>query len=116
MAAQVALCEQRLDSIADVSALYDEYFSSITRDLDELGDQNLLGAAGIISFFGFLDRTVQDRFNKVAVSFGISGHELWRNMLKLHELEVVDLYENEIAKMSDQVLSTYLFYRSFVYV
>ena len=34
-------------------------------------------------------------------------------MCQLHEMEIVDIYENEVAKMSDQVLATYFFYLSF---
>jgi hypothetical protein len=114
MAAQIAIDEQRLASISDVSTLYDEYFNSLTEDLHELGEANLLKAAGIISFFGFLDRKYEDRFNEVAGSFGLSGDELWRNAEKLHEMEVVDLHEGEVVKISDQVLSTYIFYKVFI--
>ena len=37
MAAEIAVRENRLQSIADISGLYDVYFASIRKDLEELG-------------------------------------------------------------------------------
>jgi hypothetical protein len=113
MAAQVAKETNRFESIADASALYDEYFRTITKDLDELGNKNLLKAAGVIAFFRSLDRTSKEHFARVSQSFNFSEDELWESAERLHEWEVVDLYEKEVVKISDQVLSTYLFYKVF---
>ncbi len=52
MAARVAERENNLQSIADVSALYDEYFASIRDDLEDLGSSSLILVAGIIAFGG----------------------------------------------------------------
>lgn len=38
---------------------------------------------------------------------------MWKAITRLHELEICDLYEDEAARVSDQVLATYLFYISF---
>ncbi len=43
-------------------------------------------------------------------SFGIQAEEFWEIVDILHKNEIVDLYESEVVKISDQVLSTYLFY------
>ncbi len=112
MAAKIALETNRLDSINDVSGLYDEYFSSISEDLKELGNENLIKVAGIISFFKALDRTNTETFEIVGSSFDLSANDLWTNLEKLHELEIVDL-DYEVAKVSDQILGTYLFYKAF---
>jgi hypothetical protein len=55
MVAAVAKRENTLESINDVSSLYDEYYRSIRRDLEELGDENILQAAGIVAFFRTVD-------------------------------------------------------------
>ena len=52
MAARIAKREGTLRSIRDVSALYDEYFSSVRGDLEELRNPDLLKTAGIISGSG----------------------------------------------------------------
>ena len=56
MTAEIAVKANRLDSINDVSNLYDEYFSSIHQDVDVLGDSSVLKAAGILAFYRGIDR------------------------------------------------------------
>ena len=113
MAARVAKREGTLKSIRDVSALYDEYFSSIRGDLEDLDSQDLLKAAGIISFFRAVDRSNEEQMDSVTTAFGVTPEAFWQAARRLHELEVLDMYENEVVKFSDQVLSTYLFYLAF---
>jgi hypothetical protein len=57
MAAQVAKDSETLESIRDVSELYDQYYSSIKSDLDALEGEGILKVAGIIAFFRSVDRT-----------------------------------------------------------
>lgn len=113
MAAKVVKEKNTLGSIADVSVIYDEYFSSILVDLADLKNKELLQAAGIISLYRCLDRTAHEVFDLVANSFGISASRLWDNIVSLHDMEVVDLHDNNVARISDQVLATYLFYKAF---
>lgn len=112
MASSLAVRENTIQSIADVSALYDEYFASIRRDLGDLTDTTLLRVAGIIAFFRVVDRSNAEFMGATSDTFGISADAFWQAAHRLHELEVVDMYEEEIVKVSDQVLSTYLFYLS----
>ena len=112
MAASIAVSENAIHSIADVTALYDEYFATIRRDLGNLTDTTLLRVVGIISFFRVIDRSSAEFMGAISDTFGITPDAFWQAAQRLHELEVVDMYENEIVKVSDQVLSTYLFYLS----
>lgn len=110
MAAEVAKEKDTLDSINDVSSLYDRYFASIRQDLDDLESPALLKAAGIVAFFRVLDRTNEELMNAIEGTFGIAPDALWEAITRLHEMEICDLYEDEAARISDQVLGTYLFY------
>ncbi|HXQ38989.1 MAG TPA: hypothetical protein VN843_33615, partial [Anaerolineales bacterium] len=110
MAARVAERENNLQSIADVSALYDEYFASIRDDLEDLGNSTHILVAGIIAFFRVIDRSNAEMMGAITDNFQIDAQEFWQAAERLHTLEVVDLYEKEIVRISDQVLSTYLFY------
>ncbi len=110
MAAILALRENTLTSIADVSALYDEYFATIRRDLDDLGDPSLLRVAGLISFLRVVDRSNADLMSKIAEMIALSPEEFWQIARRLHELELVDMHDNEVVRVSDQVLATYVFY------
>jgi hypothetical protein len=112
MASSLAVRENTIQSIADVSALYDEYFATIRRDLGDLTDTTLLRVAGIIAFFRVIVRSNAEFMGAISETFGISPGAFWQAAQRLHELEVVDMYEEDIVKVSDQVLSTYLFYLS----
>lgn len=112
MAAKIAKEKNTLQSIQDVSALYDEYYSSIRRDLQDLANPNLLKVAGIIAFFRVVDRTNEESQREVEAASSMSSSDFWDAVRRLHDMELVDLYENDVVKNSDQVLGTYLFYIS----
>lgn len=113
MAAEVAKQKETLQSIGDVSTLYDVYFASIREDLEELGTQDLLKVAGIGTFFRAVDRSNEEMMSAVEEAFGIPSETLWGAAQRLHDLEVFDMYEDEVVRTSDQVLATYLFYLAF---
>lgn len=110
MAAKVAVEANTLESIANVSVLYDEYYRAIRQDLQGMGDPRLLKAAAIIAFFRVVDRSNVEQMGIINQAFGMAPNEFWSYTRQLHELEAVDIYENEVVKVSDQVLATYFFY------
>ena len=114
MISKIAKEKNNLQSINDISALYDEYFSSIKEDLQNFGESNLLKAAGIIAFLRAVDRTNEQMMLGVEKAFRIPRDVFWDCAFRLHELEMVDMYEDEVVRISDQVLSTYLFYSAFL--
>jgi len=110
MAAKIAIEEGGLNSIRDVSTLYDQYFSSIRNDIQALDDANVLKVAGIISLFRSVDKTNEQLMDMIRNAFGIDTAKFWQSAQLLHTYELVDMYENEVVKIADQVLATYLFY------
>jgi hypothetical protein len=113
MAAAVAKGENTLESINDVSSIYYEYYGSIRRDIEELGDENLLKAAGIVAFFRIVDYSNKEMMGAIEVAFGIPQEVFWKAVRRLDDLEVLDMHENEVVRTSDQVLATYFFYLAF---
>jgi hypothetical protein len=113
MAAALAKQENTLTSISNVSSLYDEYYGSIRRDIEELGDENLLKAAGIVAFFRTVDYSNKEMMGAIEEAFGIPQEVFWKAVRRLDGLEVLDMYENEVVRTSDQVLATYFFYLAF---
>lgn len=113
MAAELAIRENSLASIGDVSSLYDEYFSSIRQDLAELADGRYLQVAGITSFFRAIDRSQTEQMDLISQEFDVSADVFWAGALDLHDMEILDVYEDEVVRISDQVLSSYLFYLAF---
>ncbi len=112
MAAQIVKRKGTWQSIVDVSALYDEYFISIRKDLEEIGNENLLKVAGVVAFFRVVDRTNEQLMSAIQEAFKIAPSDFWTGVKKLHDMEVLDVYEDEVARTADQVLATYLFYLS----
>ena len=113
MAAEVASQEETLESIRDATALYDKYFALIKRDLEVLGDKNILRTAGIIAFFRNVDRSNKEMIDAVTEAFEMPLETFWEAATLLHSLEILDMHGNEVVKISDQVLATYLFYLAF---
>lgn len=113
MAAEVAL-ENTLGSIHDVSELYDKYFASIRADLKsegvDLRSAYLLKVAAIVSFFQAVDRTSPELMGAIAAAFELPSDIFWEAADRLHDLEILDMYEDEVVRVSDQVLGTYLFH------
>lgn len=113
MAASIAKKQDKLDAIYDVTTLYDEYFSSIKKDIAIFEkDDLLLLSIAIISFFRIIDRENTQQIDMIKKAFDVSIDVIWKNIEELHRLEVVDMYENNVVKVSDQILSTYLFYKT----
>jgi hypothetical protein len=110
MAARLAVASNTLESIYDVSALYDTYFASIRQDLEDLSSSQLLKVSAAIALFRVIDKTDVETMDLVRVVFGVTPEAFWEAVRRLHELETVDLYEEEVVRVSDQVLASYLFY------
>ena len=110
MAAELATRENSLASIGNVSSLYDQYFSSIRQDLVQLADGKYLQVAGVTSFFRAIDRSQAKQMDLIADEFDVSEEVFWASALDLHNMEILDVYEDEVVRISDQVLSSYLFY------
>jgi len=111
MSAKVAKETDKLDSIYDVTTIYDEYFKTVNKDISIYENNNLLISIVIISFFRVVDKSNSEQMKLVESSFNISSSEFWFEVEKLNNLELVDLYKNEVVKISDQILSMYLFYK-----
>jgi len=117
MAADVANRTQQIESIQNVTSLYDDYFNQNDSVKTVIENEKLMATACAISFFRKIDKSnesqmkwVLNSFGVQPESFGVQPESFWEFVDILHKHELVDLYENEVVKISDQVLSTYLFY------
>jgi len=115
MASELALKENKLDVLNNVFSLFDAYYSSIIEELSTEKYDRLLKFAGIVSFIKIIDFEKHEDIELLKNVFGYDENELIRFLNELHMIEIVDAYENTIYKVSDQVLSTYLFYYVFMH-
>ena len=94
--------------------LYEKYFKNISKELDVFKKPIVLKSLAIVSFFGVLDRNNETLKTTLLTNFEIEWNDLWSAIMELHESEILDVYSDEIVKVSDQVLATYAFYKCFI--
>lgn len=112
MSARIAKNAASVNLLKDVSNIYDEYFQGIIDDHQVFTDKNIFKAIGILSFLQSID--LEDERDWILINyFGFSYGEFVDVVHKLEEVEMVEVYLKYTVKMSEQVMSTYFFYRVF---
>ena len=110
MAARAIKDTNDLNSISNSYSIYDTFFSDLVSVLEQTGRADLKKTIAIISYFHFVDGNkslAEDIYN----IFKISEDIFWENMHFLYTLEIVDLYEQRLCKITDQTLSAFFFYK-----
>lgn len=113
MAAEHALSDNNCDNLRDVTDIYDKFFDPVVSSV-ALRDTELLRTLGVICFFRAVNRGQENLIQSIYSVFDLDDNVFWECVIKLHELEIVDLYEKRIVKVSDQVLANYFFYHIFI--
>lgn len=114
MAGKLAIEKQNLQSLNDVSALFDAYYGNIIDSIQYKDKKTLKKCAGIIAFFSPLKFEENDEFDMILDSFGICLSEFTECVDVLNRNEIIDLPQNTYAKISEQNLCMYLFYLAFI--
>ena len=94
--------------------LYERYFEKVADEIEAFTRPIIFKTLAIVSFFSVLDRNNEELKTILKNNFDIDWDELWVTILELHRHEILDVYSNEIVKVSDQVLATYAFYKCFI--
>ena len=113
MASKVALEKQSLLAFSDVAKVYESYYEGVVQEIDELNDPVFLKTLGLISFFRTIGKDHEDN-EFIFSTFEISENDFWEKITVLHGLELVDIYDHSIVKISDQILAMYFFYKVFI--
>lgn len=114
MAVSSILQNNDISILKNVFLLYDQYFQKVKTDISFLEKPDNLRALGLLSFFGVLDRSNVEVNEMLKSHFNVNWNELWETFIELEKAELVDVFYKEAAKMSDQVLATYAFYKTFI--
>ena len=113
MAAEVALEKKDLSTFNDIPKIYENYYDKVIKETNKLSKIPFLKVIGIISFFKTIGKDYIHK-DKIFSTFHISENEFWEKVIILHQTELINLFENEIVKIPDQILATYLFYKIFI--
>lgn len=103
MASKVVIETNQIQSIQNVTSLYKDYFGENENVKQVVDDDKLIIVACAISFFRKIDKLNEQQMRWVENSFGIQSEEFWVLVDFLHKNEIVDLYEDEVVKITDQV-------------
>lgn len=114
MASKVAAETNKYESIQDVSRILEEYYMGTKKEINILDDSNILKTIGLICFLNIINLQDKSNIEKMCNIANIKEEEFKNAIFKLHILEIVDIYENQVVKISDQVLMVYLFKLVFI--
>ena len=98
-------CEKKLRFISDVSQLFDVYFGYVEK---LLVDDCMYIVAGIVAFLEVINLDFIGEFVPILQEKGLNKYKFIENIYKLHEQEIVDIYNNKVVRFSDQCLANYL--------
>ncbi len=113
MCARILRENQSIDSLNNVSELFEYYFQTFVTDNDALKNKSVLQVLGILSFFFALPYDEDSVLNRISSTFKIPLDLIKEGFDALHELDLVEM-KYKYVKISDQNLATYFFYRTFI--
>lgn len=108
LAGKLACSSNRLDSIDDVSQLYEDYYRSTLEDNELLANKDLCITAGIIAFLEAIHLEHIDTLLPILSEEKLDRDSFTENVRMLHDCEVVDICNDKAVYFSDQCLSNYL--------
>ena len=108
LAGKLACDENRLESINDVSQLYEDYYGKTLRENHLFNDDGLCLTAGMIAFMETIHLERMDSILPILQEKGLNRDNFVENINKLHVLEIVDVHYDKVVRFSEQCLSNYL--------
>ena len=108
LAGKVACNSNRLESIDDVSQLYEDYYGAALEDYQLLVNKDMCITAGTIAFLEAIHLERIDALLPILQEKGLSRDSFIENIRMLHEQEIVDLCNDKAVHFSEQCLSNYL--------
>jgi hypothetical protein len=114
MSAKVACKVKNIFELNDVSQIYDEYFETLFNEVELLKEPIVQKSLALISFFSCIDKSNRKLCDFIFESLNIEENKFWEICYLLHESELVDLYEQQVVKISDQIFATYIFYKAVI--
>jgi hypothetical protein len=114
MAANAARQAERLQRLHNLRDLYEDYFGPILDDLANSPNPLLGQVLALMHFFRVVHHSNSEIAHHVEASFGISPEQFWNAVQDLHDAELVDIHEGQIAKSADQILGNFVFYKFFL--
>lgn len=113
MTALLAKEKQNIYALADVSDLFEKYFSTFINDDGEFSNQFNIKCLGIIAFFNAIPYKDKNITEPILQNFGIDYSLFIDAIEKLDRLELVEI-QYDYVKIPEQNLATFFFYKAFI--
>lgn len=114
MVALLAIEKQDIYALYDLSDLFEKYFSTFVSDNGEFADDTNVKILGVIAFFYTLPYKDKYFVTDILNNFEIGDYASFIDHIDiLEKLELIEI-QYDYVKISEQNLSTYFFYKSFV--
>lgn len=108
LASVIAKNNNSLDSINDVSQLYDDYYTKVLENEQFTIDDEMLKSLGMIAFLDVIHMDQMDYVYDFLTPYSVNRDRFIECIYKLHEHEIVDICNDKVVRISDQCLSNYL--------
>ena len=112
LAGKLAAESQNLAAIRDASGLYHSYYHNQLNAV--ISGKTGICSAGIIAFLQSVHLDHLESLNPIFDTLGISKDDFIADLKLLHKAEIVDLYYDKAARISDQSFSNFLIKYVFV--
>ncbi|GJQ60958.1 MAG: hypothetical protein SCALA702_00110 [Melioribacteraceae bacterium] len=113
MAAKLAIQEQNLYALSDVSELFEQYFARFISDNVDISKVVNLKSLGLIAFFYTIPYKDKVGCIEILQKYDLHYNDFIESIDTLNKIELVEI-QFEYVKISEQNLSTYFFYKSFI--
>ena len=113
MTALLALKKQSIESLADISDLFEKYYSTFVKDQEKFSEKFNLKCLGLIAFFNALSIEDKEELIKILNVFEIDYYSFIEAINELEKLEIVEVQYGYV-KIAEQNLATYYFYKCFI--
>ncbi|MGG2103912.1 ATP-binding protein [Lysinibacillus pakistanensis] len=113
MGCAIAKKENCLSSLSNVVDIVESYYREIKSYFEtDLQNEELLKVGALLSFLNHVNLKDDENLEMLCSVVNQDKETFVKNIYKLHYMEIVDVHENELVKISDQILSIYIFYLS----
>ena len=98
--------------VANIEDIYNSYYDNVVKQLSEKSN-TIMKSLAVISFLNAIDLK-NDSHKSLITLFNLTEEQLKNDMLILHDDEIIDKIDDDIAKISEQCISNYSMYLSLV--
>lgn len=95
-----------------IKDIYDSYYKNIVKQLSEESN-TIMKSLAVISILNAIDLKNNDHKSLISL-FNLPEKQFRNDMLILHNNEIIDMIDNDIAKISEQCISNYSMYLSII--